>query len=285
MLTSLKHRQKTKEVMPLAEGLPRKALRASLLWPVLRPRDFHVFGVGMPKTGTHSLTGLFSNYRSAHEARGPETIRLIRMWTQGDLTEKGLRQALKRRDRSWRLECDVAHFLGILTPHLYPLFPDAKYILTVREPRSWLRSVVDQCINNSRERLLHLTPEKEWVSLRDIYFGSPPEEYPPEEEPLKENNLHSISGFLKYWTRHNRTVVDAIPSENLLVVNTSDISSSIDRIASFVGIPSDRLVTSAKHSYKASQRNGILDKVDEAYVQDKINRICDFSLLTKLTDC
>lgn len=163
----------------------------SPLWPLLRPRKFQVFGVGAPKTGTLSLYRLFQPFRSAHEAHGPETIQLLKQWTENEITEQELRTSLRRRDRAWRLECDVAHFLALFTPSLQDLFPKAKFICTVRAPRSWLRSIIDQCINNERDQL----PDA-WRSLRDLNFGSPPETYPLAEQALAQYGLHSIDGFL-----------------------------------------------------------------------------------------
>lgn len=246
----------------------------SPLWPLLRPRRFHVFGVGAPKTGTHSIARLFQYFRSGHEAHAVETIEVLKKWKNDQLLGSELRKALRRRDRTWRLECDVAHFLGPFTPYLVDLFPDAKFILTVREPRSWLRSVIDQCINNSRERLLDLTPQCRWAQLRDLYYGPPPNEYPPEEMPLKEYNLHTISGFLEHWTEHNRTVLDHVPSDRLLVVRTKNISQSLSRIASFVGVERDSLRERQRHAYEAPERHHILEDIDAHYLNRKIRRHC-----------
>jgi hypothetical protein len=233
-----------------------------------------VFGVGAPKTGTHSIARLFQNFRSGHEGHGVETIELLHKWKNDERSEADVRQALRRRDRNWRLECDVAHFLGPFTPHLCDLFPDAKFILTVREPRSWLRSVIDQCMNNSRERLLDLTPQYRWAQLRDLYYGPPPNEYPAEETPLEEYNLHTISGFLEHWAEHNRTVLDHVPSDRLLVLRTKNISQSLSSIASFVGVERGSLRKRHRHAYEAPERHHVLKDINAQYLDRKIRQHC-----------
>jgi len=154
------------------------------------------------------------------------------------------------------------------------LFPKAKFILTVRDPRSWLRSVIDQCINNDREDLLQRDPQFRWVELRDLYYGPPPKDYPPEETILKKYNMHTISEFLRHWARHNRIVLSAIPTSRLLIVRTSKISDSLSRIAFFVGISPDKLNRDKHHAYQAPKRHGVLDDLDESYLQTQIERLC-----------
>jgi len=260
--------------MTFSKSTLRSWIVRSPLWPLLRPRRFHVFGVGAPKTGTHSITRLFQDFRSGHEAHGVETIELLYKWKENELSQSELRKALRHRDRTWRLECDVAHFLGPFIPYLVDLFPQAKFILTVRNPRSWLRSVIDQCINNSREHLLDSMPQYRWAQLRNLYYGPPPNDYPPEETFLEGYNLHTISGFLGHWAEHNRTVLDHVPSDRLLIVRTPDISHALSRIASFVGVERDALQERQSHTYEAPERHGILKKISEQYLERKIERHC-----------
>lgn len=251
----------------------RRAIIKTPLWPLLRPRRIHVYGVGAPKTGTHSIANLFSeHYRSAHEMQVERTTHLLQKRYAGGLQR--LASAVRERERRWRLECESAHLLAHFADVLADEFPRAKFILTVREPRSWLRSVIDQCIKNPRTEFLHDQEFRCWIRLRDLYFGVPPEEYPVPERPLAANDLHTLDGYLSYWTRHNRMVLDAVPSDRLLVVRTRELSDSIDRIAAFMGVSPSTLAREKSHSYKAPKRYELLDEVDEGYVQDKITEHC-----------
>jgi hypothetical protein len=253
----------------------RKAVKRSPLWPLLRLRRVHVYTVGAPKTGTHSVDQLFSkNYRSGHERYSAETIRMLKQRKKGALSHSELVGKIRDRDRRRRLESESAHFLAHFCDVLAEAFPEAKFILTVREPRSWLRSMIDQCVNRPRSAYLRDENVRHWATLRDLYFGARPTTHPPSEKVLAEHDLHAIEDYLSYWTLHNRTVLDAVPLERLLIVRTRDLSASLDRIATFVGVSSHVLSQERSHSYKAPEKHGLLDKIDEHCVREKIVEHC-----------
>jgi hypothetical protein len=195
-------------------------------------------------------------------------------WEKGNRSSGEVKEALRRRDRKWRLECDVGHFLASFSDLLVELFPEASFILTVRNPRSWLRSAIDQCINIPRENLLTLTPQDRWIHLRDYYYGEPPDKYPEEETPLAEYNLHTISGYLSYWADHNRQVIESIPSDRLLIVRTQDLSDSLPQIASIAGVSEKALNVQRSHSYQSPERHGVLEDVEETYIDREVEEHC-----------
>jgi len=253
----------------------RSAVIQTPLWPILRPRSTHLYGVGAPKTGTHSITKLFaSNYRSGHEAHVIQTTDLLKKRSESAISYQQLAKSLRWRDRRWRLECESAHFLGHFCDVLAEVFPQAKFILTVREPHSWLRSILDQDIKNPRSKYLHSDALREWATLHDLYFGRPPEQYAPREEALAEHGLRTLDGYLSYWARHNRKVLDTVPRERLLVIRTRRISDSLDRIAAFAGVPAQTLDAEQSHANKAPEKHGLLSKIDEKYIQEKIAEHC-----------
>lgn len=249
-------------------GRLKTAVKHSPLWPLLRPRRIHVYGVGAPRTGTVSLSRLFGEYRSGHEAHVNQTLEIIRSARRGCSQRKIIEQ-VGRRDRRWRLEFEAAYFFVYLFEALVKAFPRAKFLCTVRPPRSWLRSIIDQCINNPRQSL----PEA-WRWLRDISFGPPPERYPPEEDPLQRYGLHSLDGYLSYWAFHNRKVLDMLPRERRLLIQTSNLSENTGRIAQFVGVSRSSLQPDRSHVNAASQRHGLLKKMNEGYVHEKISEHC-----------
>ena len=251
------------------------AVKKTPLWPLLRPRRIHVYGVGAPKTGTTSIFSLFSkNYRSVHEAHLIQTTDLLEKRVKGSIDRQQLTKEIRRRDRRWRLECESAHYIAHFCDVLAKVFPRAKFILTVREPRSWLRSMIDQCIKKPRSGFLKDGGLDQWVRIRDMCFGSPPDKYAPPESVLAKHNLHTLDGYLAYWARHNRMVLDAVPHDRLLVIRTRDLSKSIDRIASFADVASTTLSRGKSHSNKARKKHGLLNEIDEHYVQKKINEHC-----------
>lgn len=248
---------------PLEKIKPK--IKETPLWSILRPRRIHVYGVGAPKTGTVSLSRLFGHFRTAHEAHLEQTVSLI----QSDFSRKKLRDHLHRRDRKWRLECEVGYPLVYVCGALSAAFPDAKFICTVRAPRSWLRSIIDQCINKPREEIPSV-----YRRLRDHSFGPIPEKYPPQEQPLARNGVHSLSGYLSYWAYHYRTVLDDLPAGRRLLVRTRYLSDISQTIADFVGVSESDLQTNRAHEHKTSRTHGVLEQVEQTYLRKKIDEHC-----------
>jgi len=245
----------------------KTVVKQTPLWPLLRPRRVHVFGIGAPKTGTHSVSRLFANYRSAHEAHPNETLQIIRGKREGTLTRREVLYKLRARDRKWRLEAEAAHFLIHLVDDLVELYPDAKFICTVREPRSWLRSIIDQDINKPRSGLPSV-----WRAIHDLDFGRPLGEYPSQEEILEEYELRSLDQYLSYWAWHNVQLLDTTPNDRRLFVRTACLSGRTADIAKFLDVTASHLDRS--HSNKASEKHGILSEIDRDYVCEKICGHC-----------
>lgn len=256
----------------------KTVVKQTPLWPMLRPRRIHVYGVGAPKTGTYSVAQLFSAYRSGHEAHPGETLRIIQAERAGTLHTDDVLQKLRDRDRRWRLEAEAAHFLVHLVEYLVELYPEAKFLCTVREPRSWLRSIVDQEINKHRSRL-----DREWRAIHDIAFGIPLEEYSVHEQILGEYELRSLDQYLEYWAWHNERLLDSIPSGRRLFIRTKNLSDRLQDIAAFLGISVDQLSADRSHSHKTSKKHGVLQQIDQNHVHERIE-VCCTSVLKRLNE-
>lgn len=247
----------------------KKAIKRSPLWPVLRPRRLHAYNLGAGRTGTTTVADIFSpSYRSAHEPMARETIGLLEQYWRGELTPEEAREALRARDRVRRIEFESSPFLGPFADLLPRIFPDAKFLLTVRSPRAWLRSNLDKCVNSPRSEV-----GTHWVTLRDLFFGPPPDEYPEPEAALAQHDLHSLSGYLEYWSRHNEHVLDSVPGDRLLVLWTSELSDATSRIAGFLDVDEGELARPERRN-RAPERHGVLDRVDDGYVDELISRHC-----------
>lgn len=254
----------------------KKIIKKSSLNKIIRPRKFHVFGVGAPKTGTHSIARLFGNFRSSHEGLIVDMIHLARRKQDGHASTKEVYRYIKHRDQNQRWEADIAHPLIYFAEELVELYPEAKFIVTVRHPRNWLRSMTDLSINHSWPKDVLATDARYvWKVHRETNLGSLPDSYPPEENPLKERSVRPISSFLEYWRWHNEKALRAIPTERCLMIQTKDISQSLDSIASFVGVDEDGLDQTKSHSWSTKEKHDVLSNIEESYVDDKIKTICE----------
>jgi len=237
-----------------------------LLWP-RPPRRLVAFGVGMAKSGTHSLAALFEkNYRARHEADCTRLIDAILERAAGRCSDADVRAYLRRRDARWWLEVDSSQLNFFILDDLIDMFRQARFILTMRDCVSWL----DSLINHSLSR----TPTTAWRRLREHRFATPRLAHPVEELALAQRGLYTLDGYLRYWARHNATVLARVPADRLLVIKTHEIAAKSADIAGFLGIAPATLQPDVAHSNRARHRHEVLAKVPSHHLALKVQRHC-----------
>jgi len=248
----------------------KRLVKRSPLWPILRPRRFHAYCVGPAKSGTVSVNGMFSSsYRSGHEAAFLEVIEMAISRLDGRLTPQAAMRRLRKRDRKLQLEMDSFNQLSVFVEELVEAFPRAIFLLTVREPRSWLRSIVNQHLNVD---VSNRAPERR---LRQLFFGPPGATYSSGEEELERLGLFPLDGYLSGWSAHYRRVMDAVPSQRLLVIRTKNLSGSVDRLAEFLSIAPDSINTERSHMHRCPRDHGVVGRLDSGLVEDKVASNCE----------
>lgn len=241
--------------------------RNSSLWYLFNPRRIHAYCVGTPKSGTHSMEGLFRrHYRADHEPESQETIELIFSIVNGTITPVELNNYIRQRDRRLWLELDSSHLNYFLIDMLVQLFPQAKFVLTIRDCYSWSDSFINHQLSRPATEL--------WRRLRDLRFGSELYTHMPGEAALAEHGLYTLDGYLSYWAQHNHKVLTAVPPERLLVVRTHEIRRNVAKIASFLNVPVSAMDANRSHSFKAKEKYGLLAKVDPALLAEKVDLHC-----------
>jgi Sulfotransferase domain len=226
-----------------------------------------LYGVGTGKSGTHSLAAVFErHYRSAHEAEAKELMEvLFEVWA-GTRPWSDVSAVLVERDARLDLEVDASLVNGEVVSDLVALHPDARFVLTVRDPWSWL----DSMANHS---LAHATPDH-WTRWRDLRFRSAELTHPPEEAVLAEHGLYTVDGYLGSWARHNRMVLEAVPADRLFVVRTEDLGARLGQLATFAGVPAATLDASRVHEFPAAGQYGVIAQLDPEYVAERIDHHC-----------
>lgn len=252
-------------------GHLRRVIKRSPLGRLLRRR--HLYCVGLPKAGTESVAKLFGKaFRSAHEPQYRETIELACAAGEHRLAPEDVRRALLSRDRDLRLDVEASHVLARFCPELVEIFPAAKFILTVRQPLSWLDSEINQCINYPRSNAAAgFAP---WIRLRDLNYGPPPDSRPEQEGALAQFGLHSLDGFLSYWARHIDAVLDAVPASRLLIVPVESLSRQVSTIARFAQVRDRQLAHDLAHSHRAPVRHDVLLQIPPEYLRAKVDAHC-----------
>ena len=221
----------------------------------------------MGKSGTHSVAAVFErDHRAAHEAGAKELMAVLFAEVDGTATHEDVRAHLVERDARLALDMDASLVNGEVVADLVDLFPDSRYVLTVREPHAWL----DSMANHS---LAHETPDH-WVRWRDLRFRAAELSHPPEEAAWAERGLYTLDGYLGSWARHNRMVLEAVPADDLLIVPTEDLADRLDDLAAFCEVPADSLDHDRVHSFPAAGRFEALEDLDADYVEERIAHHC-----------
>lgn len=240
----------------------------TFLYRLMNPRKAHLYGMGTAKSGTHSIGAVFGDQlRSAHEPENGKVIDIILDYAAGRIDDAELSQYVLKRDKRLWLEADSSQLNFFLLDQLLELFSDAKFILTIRDPYSWLDSFINH-------QLAYGNPGDKWTKLRDLRFRPDIYTHLQGEQVLKENGLYTLDGYLSYWAHHNRTVIDTVPEDRLLIIRTDKISEQVEEIAAFAGISINNLKQENSHAFTAKEKFHLLDKLDQEYLEQKVKEHC-----------
>jgi hypothetical protein len=242
----------------------RLAARAARRLP--RRRRFQAYGLGVSKSGTTSLARVcLPRYRSAHEPEWREVMRFILEVADGRRSEGELRRWVVERDARLRLEMDSSHLNSWLVEHLVAAFPKAKFVLLIRDPYSWLTSIV------SRHGFRRASKDPLRVEFFRVRFPPIPAD-PEQERALAGLGLPSLSSYLCYWGEHNRRMLAAVPPERLLVVRTHELGQSLPRVAELLGVPNETLSAESSHANRRRKDAGLLDSVSRQYLASLVEQ-------------
>lgn len=241
--------------------------RQTFLGDLLITRRFRAYGVGLERTGTAFLARVFGKgYRASHEPDWQELVKLHAADGSYPLGCSSLEEWIQIRDRTFRLEFESSHLLGPIVPELFKLFPESRFVVTIRHPKTWLRSVTDWQLNKDV-----LEPNSPWRPLFDQYYDTA-SSY--DTSVLEEHGLYTLDGYLRHWSRHYQRILQAVPSHRVLLVKTPDLSQSLGRIAEFIGVDRDHLGNGSGKSNQNPERHAVLDEVDAELLEEKIQHHC-----------
>lgn len=170
-------------------------------------------------------------------------------------------RVLKARDVALWYELESNHMLGLVIEGLVAAFPTARFVMTVREPRSWLESQINQQYETG-----HIEPFKS--ADRRRYGQVPTTEF---DEELVSLGLYGVGGYLSYWAAQNLRVINVVPAQNLKVVWTRDITTHASEVAHFLGV--DRVDQSRTHgNHRSKKKLRLDDLIDASYLDEQLHR-------------
>lgn len=239
-----------------------------LLLPLLHPRRLDVCCCGLSKTGTHSLAGIFENYRSAHHPDGDVRLRLATALLKGEVDDRHAAKLLRRRDRVLRLEMESSSLAGILIGPLSRACRDKKFILTLRDVFSWCDSWIDHNLNQPPD------PASPWAALDRIRLRVADVPATKFDAPLIARGLHPLGCYFQLWADHNERVLETLAPARLLLVETGRIAERMQDLADWAGVPLETLRKDRNWLFAAPKKHRVLATLDASYVQDTGDRLC-----------
>lgn len=235
-------------------------------------RRFHVYAVGLPRTGTHFIDSVFAQaYRSKHETLRPETSELIYQHITHQIDLPTFERRLRKRDRYLWLEMEANNTLTIIAPALVRLYPEAKFILLLRDPFSWLHSLwkVDRWF-------VPLDRQPAWYQHEQFFkYGMDNHAYTSADHPLQAVGLFPLAAYLKAWRRNYELALDQIPAERRLDIYTRQLSRNLPQIAAFVGADADKLDPANANRDSAKGDASFFFDIDRDYFAEQVDRICN----------
>ncbi|MDZ4763333.1 MAG: sulfotransferase [Chloroflexota bacterium] len=238
----------------------------------LHPRKLHAYAIGLPRTGTHSLKDLFAkHYRALHEPMRREMIDLIYAREIEGLSDDEQIRRLRQRDRQLWLEMEASNHVSIFAPLLAQMYPAAKFILLLRDPYSWLSSM----LTVAEEDFIRQPQMGPWREKNvTAKFGYGRLSYGDYDEPMRQRDLAPLVGYIRYWQSIYAHILTRMPTDQLLLVYTHQISSDLERIAQFIGIPVETLDRDSSHKNARAKKSTLIDEIDRNYLEMQVQAIC-----------
>lgn len=225
------------------------------------------FCVGQAKSGTASLAALLAaNHRAAHEPERAQTLDMILRGSRGEISQQAFRDYLIERDRRLNLEYDIAWANQFIIGHLLAAFPEARFIVLIRDCYSWLESVVGHLISRQ------IPPDVR--AFLDWWFQPQLHPHTRHDRALQERGLYSTAAFLSAWNRHVNNCSQSIPPQRRLILRTHELGRSHLRLADFLHIPVQGLDAGNGHLNRGTWSEGIECLLTPAFLNETVSSIC-----------
>jgi hypothetical protein len=224
------------------------------------------FCVGQAKSGTASLAALLAaNHRAAHEPEREQILEMILRESRGDVAEDAFRTYLLARDERLNLEYDIAWANQFIIGHLLAVFPDARFVILVRDPYTWLQSICGHLA--SRDIPPDVRTFLNWWFRPDLY------PHTRHDRALQGLGTFSIAAYLNAWKRHVTVCTQSIPLNRRLILRTHELDRSHQQLADFLQIAAGSLDIRNGHVNRGTWSDRIDALVDRSYLVETVNSI------------
>ncbi len=247
----------------------------SLKHVLLSRRKMHGYCIGAPKSGTHSMSNIFcQRYHASHEPGDLcEFVNIFRREPFYAIRNPRYKKFFRSRDRQLYLDLESSHLLGPFAGLLHETFPEARFILPIRDCYSWLDSMLNHQINGQLFGQ-HTAKYTTWLKVYDFYFQPHKFKHSKMEKVLSEHHLFTLDGYFAYWNAHYSHAISSICEDRLLILRTNDITTSQKKLAEFLEISQETIDMSNHHVYWASAKHHLLQHLDQNFLEQKAAEHC-----------
>lgn len=195
-----------------------------------------LFGVGMFKTGTTSLASILGQVMYIkHEGDIFTALDVVEGLARGHLGTAEVYSYLTNRQHLLGLDADILGFLYPFTPYLIKLYPQARFIITIRPCEEWIRS----CLQSIR--LFQGMPNTSRVHYLARAVGTDPAKWPAWDNEAAEFGSLSVEKLACMWRDVNNFLLSTIPPVRRLLLHTDELGGDLSRLATFLSLPPDML--------------------------------------------
>jgi hypothetical protein len=192
-------------------------------------RRVHLIGCGMPKSGTTSVaTMLAPVLRARHEFEMDQAAQVRLREQAGEMTRADVEAWLVGRDERCNAEVDSTSFLWTWTDLLPGVFPEARFVATVRDPHDWCRSLAGMLLAMGEVPNAH----RDW--------GRATVERDMGSRPLDDPRSF-LRAAMDYW-RQSARAISLLPPDRTWWCRTEDLSARADDLARWAGVHPDWLL-------------------------------------------
>lgn len=230
---------------------------------------FHAYGVGLPKTGSTSLSLMMRNYRTGHEVWLDFLAESAVARRRGEIDDAAFWETVQRRFVPLRAEMDAVTCHHLYVDVLMKHYPKAKFIVTYRDVRSWANSLLSLCIYSRRTPPDRLTRQRTWHLTYGDWVGEGTIPFDPADEG---DDAVALPALMRTWAAYMRDMPTLLPPDQTMWIKTSELTARAPELADFLGIPADSLDMEVIHSNRTRNsldRFAIADRatVDRAYAE------------------
>ncbi len=229
--------------------------------------QFRVFCIGLPKTGTTSIARIFRHYRSGHEVRFAETVSRLDDLQQGRVTRGEFRRLIVKGVTEGGYEMDSSSFNHYYLDILIREFPEARFILTLRDFESWVNSYLEMLLRWRRTfPSSHQVPKWQMAYGRCQFGTFDPDDFLSMER-LKAKLPEIVGRFFACWSESYARIARLMDRARTLVLETHRISSALDAMGRFMGIPETSLDVNGSHSNRGTGEVAVTDFLEPGYIE------------------